>query len=434
MTPPASSPVWLGAFDEAAFAATVSRAEPEALRRHRTAAFDRYRVLPPPTGNEDEWRRNDPARFDPASAPSPGIPRPPSRIDPRRAEADIVVRCDSGGLSISDPAGMLGTGALAIVDLEAGAAADPDAAARMLEAAPRGVEPDRYEALHEAFARGGVWIRARRRSDAVIRILLHIVHGGAPVALPRLWVEAAAGARLSATEIHECAEADAPHLVLGSRRIVAGPGADVTVRQVQMLRPGARWMEFAHGRAERDARLGTLVAHLGADAVRTRLSAEAAGAGAALRMDGLFFATAGQHVDLRTLQIHSSPDTTSNLLYKGAVRDDGRSVYRGLIVAERGAVRIDAYQRNNNLVLNDGATADSLPGLRIDADDLKCTHGATCGSLDPAQLFYLRARGLTETEARRLLIEGFFGEIAGRLPSGPASEAVGAAIAARLEP
>lgn len=434
MTSPTAIPISPGGFDEAAFAATGARAEPEVLRLHRTAAFDRYRALPPPTGQEEDWRRTDPARFDPACAPASGTPRPPSIIDPRRAEADIVVRWDAGGLAVGDPAGLLQAGALAIVDLETGAASDPDAAARMLEAAPRGIEADRYEALHEAFARGGVWIRATGRSDAGFRILLHVVHGGSPVAFPRVWVEAAPGARLAVTELHESAETGAPHLVLGSRRIVAGAGADVKVHQVQMLDAGARWMEFAHGRADRDAQLGTLVAHLGAGSVRTRLSAEAAGAGASLRMDGLFFATAGQHVDLRTLQIHSSPDTTSNLLYKGAVRDDGRSVYRGLIVAERGAVRIDAYQRNNNLVLNNGATADSLPGLRIDADDLKCTHGATCGSLDPAQLFYLRARGLSETAARRLLIEGFFGEIAGRLPAGPVSAALGAAIGARLDP
>jgi Fe-S cluster assembly protein SufD len=103
-------------------------------------------------------------------------------------------------------------------------------------------------------------------------------------------------------------------------------------------------------------------------------------------------------------------------LYKGAVKDQGHSIYQGVINAKPGAIRVDAYQMNNNLILNEEARADSLPGLEIDADDLKCSHGATMGTLDPDQLFYLRARGLSDLEARRLLVAGFFEEVIAKIP------------------
>jgi Fe-S cluster assembly protein SufD len=115
------------------------------------------------------------------------------------------------------------------------------------------------------------------------------------------------------------------------------------------------------------------------------------------------------------------------------VRDHSHTIYQGLIQAARGAVRVDAYQMNRNLVLTEGARADSLPGLEIDADDLKCSHGSATGSLDPEQLFYLRARGVPETEARRLLVEAFFEEVIGKAPHERVQAHLRAAVARKME-
>lgn len=433
-SPTRPSAAWSGPFDAAAFDAVRDRPEPPALRRLREAAFETYRSLPLPSATDEEWRRTDPARFDPAEdgpLPAPSVPRAVVRPGAVPDGFDLLVRTAGGTCEIADPAGLIASGRVGVIFLEQAAAENPESVERLLSPGPPELKPDKYQALHDAFAAGGFLLRVRDGGETPCRVLWHAVHEGGPVAMPRLLVDAAPGARLSMLEFHESGAA-APRFVLGSRRIRADEGASVEIRQVQAMSPGTRWMEHAYGVAARDARIETLCAHLGADAVRTRLGLEAAGSGAALRLDGLFFASAGQHIDQSTLQVHSSPDTASTLLYKGAAKGDGRSVYRGLIVARRGAVRIDAYQKNNNLLLNDGARADSLPGLRIDADDLKCTHGATCGSLDPEQVFYLRARGLSESEARRLLVEGFFAEIARRIPAGQVADAVHSAIAARL--
>ena len=165
---------------------------------------------------------------------------------------------------------------------------------------------------------------------------------------------------------------------------------------------------------------------------KLKFGSDVEGEGSSAELDGLFYCDQDQHIDQKTLQIHSAPHTYSRLLYKGVVQDRGHSVYQGIIQARPGAVKVDAYQTNNNLVLTDGAKADTIPGLLIDADDLKCSHGATIGNLDADQVFYLRARGLPEREARRLLIRGFYDEIADRIPYAGVKERIHEIIDAKL--
>jgi Fe-S cluster assembly protein SufD len=133
-------------------------------------------------------------------------------------------------------------------------------------------------------------------------------------------------------------------------------------------------------------------------------------------MSGFFFTDGKQHLDLDTQQNHMAPNTTSDLLYKGALEGQSRAVWQGMIYVAPGAQRTDGYQANRNLVLSSRARADSIPGLEIMADDVRCTHGATVGKIDPELLFYLRSRGINEAEARRLVVEGFFEPVMDRIP------------------
>jgi Fe-S cluster assembly protein SufD len=135
-----------------------------------------------------------------------------------------------------------------------------------------------------------------------------------------------------------------------------------------------------------------------------------------MELDGLYFTHADQHMDLRTVQRHEAPTAYSRTIYKGPLRDEGRSVYQGLIRVEENASGTDAYLTNNNLVLNDGARSDSIPSLQIGTNDVRCSHGSTTGRIDPLQLFYLMSRGYKESEAVEMLIEGFFDEIVAKLP------------------
>jgi len=149
-------------------------------------------------------------------------------------------------------------------------------------------------------------------------------------------------------------------------------------------------------------------------------------------MLGLYFAEGDQHFDMRTLQDHVAPRCTSDLLYKGALKDRSHTVYSGLIRVHAGAEKTDAYQANRNLVLSDHAKADSKPELEILNNDVRCTHGSTVGQVDEDQLFYLESRGIPPEEATRLIVEGFFEDVINRLNVEPVREALHAAIERKL--
>jgi Fe-S cluster assembly protein SufD len=138
--------------------------------------------------------------------------------------------------------------------------------------------------------------------------------------------------------------------------------------------------------------------------------------GAVGRMSGFYFTSGDQHLDHDTQQNHMAPNTTSDLLYKGALMDESRSVWQGMIYVAPGAIGTDGYQANRNLILSKGARADSIPGLEILADDVRCTHGATVGKIDEELLFYLQSRGIPTKEAEQLIVMGFFTPIMDRIP------------------
>ncbi|OGC76802.1 MAG: Fe-S cluster assembly protein SufD [candidate division Zixibacteria bacterium RBG_16_40_9] len=166
---------------------------------------------------------------------------------------------------------------------------------------------------------------------------------------------------------------------------------------------------------EANARLITLTVNLGSQKSRSEIETELAGSGASAYIFGLTIGNGEQTFEQHTLQDHKAPHTTSDLLFKTALLDSAYAVYSGLIKVEKQAQRTDAYQANRNLLLSDKAKADTLPKLEILANDVRCTHGATVGPIDPEQFFYLISRGIEDKDARKLLIEGFFDEVLGRI-------------------
>jgi Fe-S cluster assembly protein SufD len=144
--------------------------------------------------------------------------------------------------------------------------------------------------------------------------------------------------------------------------------------------------------------------------------------GARSDMLAISVARGDQEFDQRTLQDHLKADTTSDLLYKNVLSDNARTVFSGLIRVEPGAHRADAYQKVRNLLLSDGAEANSMPGLEILADDVRCTHGATSGQIEPEELFYLKSRGIDDLAAKQLIARGFLNEVVARLPEPVLSE------------
>jgi Fe-S cluster assembly protein SufD len=149
-------------------------------------------------------------------------------------------------------------------------------------------------------------------------------------------------------------------------------------------------------------------------------------------MLGLFFADGSQHFDHRSEQDHAAPNGTSDLLYKGALRDESRAVYSGWVHVRPGAQRTEAMQTNRNIVLSENAKADSIPNLEIEANDVKCGHAASVGPVEAETLFYLMSRGIPEKEAERLIVFGFFQEVLDRVTLDEVRDQVSAAIEAEL--
>ena len=209
-------------------------------------------------------------------------------------------------------------------------------------------------------------------------------------------------------------------------------GAQIQYVSLQRMGKGGFYLANQRTLAKRDSTLDTLNVALGGSVGRVDLNARLLGPGANSDMLGLYFGDHDQHFDFNTSQDHVAPNAHSDLLYKGALDDSARGVFRGVIRVHEGAQRTDAYQTNRNLLLSERAAASSLPNLEIEADDVRCSHGATVGQLDAESLFYLMSRGLDREQAERLVVLGFLGEVLDRLPMGGVVEKVTKAIEVKL--
>lgn len=225
--------------------------------------------------------------------------------------------------------------------------------------------------------------------------------------------------RASLTLVHEAAsptagEGEAIHA--GIVEIHAGQHSNL--KFVELQNWGEHVWNFTHERAAvgRDAELDWIFGAVGGKFVKNFTELDLVGQGALGRMSGFYVAGKRQFFDHDTQQNHLAPNTTSDLLFKGALLDQSRSVWQGMIYVAPDAQRTDGFQANRNLILSAEARADSIPGLEILADDVRCTHGATVGQLEELPIYYLMTRGITRAEAERLVIEGFFAEVMNRIP------------------
>jgi Fe-S cluster assembly protein SufD len=182
----------------------------------------------------------------------------------------------------------------------------------------------------------------------------------------------------------------------------------------------------------RDAALQWTVGGLGSRLAKVNQEVVLSGPGANAQVNGVMFTTGRQHLAYFTRQDHVAHHTTSDLLYKAGLKDRSRIVWKGMIRVEKDAQRTDAYQKNDNLVLSGSARADSIPGLEIQANDVRCTHGATAGRVDEDMIFYAQARGIARSEAIRLIVEGFFADVYDRITLEPVRETLRQAVATRL--
>jgi Fe-S cluster assembly protein SufD len=216
--------------------------------------------------------------------------------------------------------------------------------------------------------------------------------------------------------------------------LVVGQAARVEYLCVQDLSERSWILGSQRAQVARDGSLHWIGLGLGSGQGKLRMETDLRGRGADGRVTGAYVGHGRQHLDYDTTQEHAAPHTTSDLAFRGILRDRATAVWSGMIRVEREAQRTDAFQENRNLLLSEGAHADAIPGLEIEANDVRCTHAATVGRIDEEQLFYLMSRGLERSEAERLLVGGFLGVVAARLEGSPhLHDAVAAALERELE-
>ena len=248
----------------------------------------------------------------------------------------------------------------------------------------------------------------------------------------RLLIVAEPGSRVSVIEEYASTTPELSGYLNAAVEIFVEDGAKVEYVSVQNVSRETWHFGSHHARIGRDAELDWVCAGFGSKKGKIRIQNDLAGRGATSRVTGAYFADGDQHLDYDTFQEHIAPNTTSDFAFKGALRDTSSAVWRGMIRVEEDAQKTNAYQENRNLLLSKQAHADSIPGLEILANDVRCTHGATLGQVDREQLFYLMARGLSRGEAERLIVRGFFQDVLDRIELEPVREALGAALEARI--
>jgi Fe-S cluster assembly protein SufD len=346
--------------------------------------------------------------------------------------AGLRVQRDSAGVYLELDEGLASRGVI-FTDMETAVREHGDLVQRyLLSQVPSGF--GKYQALHNAFWSGGTFLYVPRdvEIDAPLRSLTWSDKPGLAV-MPHTLVVLERGARASLVDEFASAGGSGPALANGAVELCIGEGAGL--RYVSLQRWGSDVFALGAQRASigRDASLSSLSVVLGSRLTKSWIESALKEQGAHTEMIAVMFASGKQRFHHHTLQDHQAPNTTSDLLFKAALADEARSEYSGLIRVHKDAQKTDAYQANRNLALSEHARADSMPKLEIEANDVRCTHGATVGPIDPEQLFYLQARGLPAQAAERMIVEGFFEQVLEKIPLEDMREGVRQAVAAKLE-
>ncbi|MFZ5912246.1 MAG: Fe-S cluster assembly protein SufD [Chloroflexota bacterium] len=395
----------------------------DGIASYRAQSWEAFKRLPIPTTSEEPWRRTD-LRNLPAdlfSLPAEGAYKGLSSVP-----ADLLkplVADQHGGQIVLLPGGAtvdldesIAAQGVIFADLKTAQEKHPEIVARILGEVVR-PEEGKFAALAGALSQNGILLYVPKNVQ-VEQPLHSILWGpGAFAHVSHLLVLVDEGA--SVTYVHESAsptEVGMDTLHAGIVEIKVGQGASLKFVELQSW--GQHVWNFSHERArvERDGNLDWIFGAIGSRLTKNFSELDLAGEGSTGRMSGFYFTDGKQHLDHDTQQNHFAPHTTSDLLFKGALKGKSRSVWQGMIYVAPGAQKTDGYQANRNLVLSPDARADSIPGLEILADDVRCTHGATVGKMEQEPLFYLKSRGIPEKEAELLVVEGFFDPIMQRIP------------------
>ncbi len=275
---------------------------------------------------------------------------------------------------------------------------------------------EKFAALHTAFIENGIVLYVPKGVEIEDPFVIYNWATSSKIAaLPHTLIITEEFAKVSVIEAQFSADEETPNFSIGVNHIFAGVSSKVSHTLLQDFNEQTLGFQINSNEAAKDSIVKTLSVNVGCRRYRSETHGQIMGAGAHVEMLSLVAADGEQEIDQRTLQSHNAPHATSDLLFKNTLADNSKTIFSGLIKVGEEAQQTDAYQTNRNLLLTDTAEANSLPGLEIEANDVKCSHGATTSQIDPEEIFYMKARGIDEVSSHELIVYGFFEEIIGRI-------------------
>lgn len=416
---PLTEPHWSR---ERVLAFSEARREPAWMRDFRARAWACYERLPWPAPTDEAWRRTrltglqleDFALSAPSGAPAAADALPRAlRAEADEMESEATLLFQDGNALYAEGLRALQAQGVIFQALSDAVREHPDLVQEyfMTRAVP--VDSTVFTALHAALWDSGTFVYVPPHKEVVLplQVIAHQSAGGAGFHHTLI----VAGENAQVTVVDNLLGA-ARGLQCSVAEIVQGAHSRLRYMNLQDLDLSA-W-NFMSGRAElqRDADLRWIQVSWGSRLTKAFLDLDLRAAGGHAELLGIYFPTARQHIDHQTLQHHRAPHCRSDLLFNGALKDRARSVYMGSIRVDAGAQQTDAFQRNGNLLLDPDTRADSIPGLEIQANDVRCTHAATAAQVEEEYVFYLMARGLSRPQAERMIVQGFFQAVLERVP------------------
>ena len=383
--------------------------EPGWLAERRLVAFDLFEKLELPDPKGEEWRYVDVRRFDFDRFSAPELNRSAPDLPPELADKGVV-----------------------FVDFVT-AARDHEDLLREHFFTEVAVDEHKFTALHAAFHSDDLLVYVPKGIEVGLPLeaIRRVSPGGS--VFPHTTIVVDENASITFVDRFSAPDGDHDSLSASVVEVEARRGATVNYISLQEWGRNVHHFQTQRFTGHRDSTVRSLAVNLGSTFARTQVESVLRGEGSFSEMLGLYFADAEQHFAQRTLQRHDAPHATSDLLYKGALKEKARSEYSGLIKVEKGAQGTDAYQANRNLSLSEEAIARSIPQLEIEANEVRCTHGATVAPVEEEHLFYLMSRGIDRVTAQKLVVFGFFTDVLDRIRVPKVRDELSDAIAKKVE-
>jgi Fe-S cluster assembly protein SufD len=455
-----------------------SNAEPQWLKTSRLTAWEAYLQMPMPTARDEDWRKTEIDSLDLSTFVAVGPIEAREKSAPKVADHALLSGCSKAvektagifvedyqaqNLSVSIDAEVAKKGVIFASWQEAlekhgelvekylttpAQNAKADVKANTEGETIVKAEDDKFTLMNRALFTGGyfLYVPANVEIDAPFLALTNLTgekveaHGQAFI--ERIVVVAGDNAKLNLFTIFSSPEGDsAAQGALKSQasslanifvEAHVGRGARVNVVELSQLGHNVFAISRTSTYVGRDGHLDYTTASLGARQIKSVIETLMIDRGGNSDVKGIILGDLHEHVSFNTIQQHASPDTTSNINFRVALKDEASSIYQGIVKVDKVAQRTNAFQSNKNLLLGSGARADSIPRLEILADDVKCSHGATVGPVDKDQLFYLNSRGLPMKEAEELIVIGFFAEVLNTISIKGAADWIGSLIAEKI--